>query len=70
MIADARCILQQSLEHWRQIAARACDDAQRLVGGRLPLHGFTQLALRQREPPLKISVRHLRHCVPMALAVF
>src|SRR5262245_20783695 len=43
-LADARCVGQYSLEHGLQIAGRARDDAEHLIGRRLPLLRLGELA--------------------------
>ena len=39
--ADARRVLQHSLEHWLQFAGRTADNLQYVGGGGLLLKGFT-----------------------------
>jgi hypothetical protein len=64
--AQARRVRQDGFENRLQFASRAGDDAQHLVGRRLPLQRLTQLALRTRELVFDVGVGHLRHHVPIA----
>ena len=59
--ADADCACQHCLKHRLKVARGTCNDAQDLVGGRLPLQSLAQLALRLREAAFEIGSWFLPH---------
>ena len=68
--ADAGGACQHCLKHRLKVAGGTRDDAQHLIGGRLPLQGLAQRALRLREAAFEIGswlVRHRGRPVPSRL---